>query len=211
MVNRTAYPQQSFFQCVLPRHCFQKVTVVFHLHLCALNEEHADVLQDKRDRPSLPDAAGEEGHGGLDAPHHSFCRHKGGRSYLSIPQGFQKFVTWKTTQEGWGWGSNTGYTRNPAAPRLSGMPCSRGHGVELCLEPAAEQVPGSCFPLGSFFRAAGSCSCGTQGARCESCSTASSLCLRSISNSPTWERDGSHLVTLAMRWGNVHLPELPGL
>lgn len=120
MVNRNAYPQQSFFQCVLPRHCFQKVTVVFHLHLCALNEEHADVLQDKRDRPSLPDAAGEEGHGGLDAPHHSFCRHKGGRSYLSIPQGFQKFVTWKTTQEGWGWGSNTGYTATQQPPGSRG-------------------------------------------------------------------------------------------
>lgn len=76
--------------------------VVFHLHSCALNEEHADVLQDKCDVSSLPDAAGEEGHGGLDAPHHSFCRHKGGRSYLSVPQGFQKFVTWKKHTGGLG-------------------------------------------------------------------------------------------------------------
>lgn len=118
--NKNAYPQQRFFQSVLPHHHFQKVTVVFHLHSWSFNEEHANVLQDERYILSLPNAAGEEGHGGLDAPHHSFCRHKCGCSYVSVPQGFQKFVTWKTAQEGWGWGSNTGYTHTPAAPWLSG-------------------------------------------------------------------------------------------
>lgn len=66
------------------------------------------------------------------------------------------------------------------------------------------------LPSRQFFRDAGSCSYGTQGACCDTCSTASSFCLRIVSNSPTWERDGRHLVTSAMQWGNMHLPELPG-
>lgn len=43
--NQNAYPQQSFFWGVLPSHCFQKVMIVFHLHVRVSSEEHAYVLR----------------------------------------------------------------------------------------------------------------------------------------------------------------------
>lgn len=157
MENQNTYSQQNFFEGVFPCHHFQEVTVVFHLHLGTFDEEHTNVPQDECDVPSLCDAAREEGHGGLDAPHHSLWRHEGGCSYPSILQRLQYFVAWKITQKGRGI-STDAYQQAAAMPQPPGP-----HGASLqqaqCLEPVVLQVLGPGRPWARF---QGCCWCGTQ-------------------------------------------------
>lgn len=189
MENQNTYSQENFFEGVFPCHHFQEVTVVFHLHLGTFDEEHTNVPQDECDVPSLCDAAREEGHGGLDAPHHSLWRHEGGCSYPSILQRLQYFVAWKITQKGRGI-STDAYQQAAAMPQPPGP-----HGASLqqaqCLEPVVLQVLGP-GPPGHVSRGAAGAA---HRARCGTCSAVSSLVVSSISYSPMWERKARGLLT----------------
>ena len=54
--HRNTHLENSFFQVLLPRQLLQEVVIELHLHLCAFDEEHPDVLQDEGNSLPLPQA-----------------------------------------------------------------------------------------------------------------------------------------------------------
>ena len=83
----TAHLENNFSEFLFPTDLLQEVVVVSDFQGHSLKEEHSYVLQDKGNVLPTFQAAGEEGHGVLDAALPSLPGHRGSGSHLTVFQG----------------------------------------------------------------------------------------------------------------------------